>query len=149
MCSAENYSVVGPCTPNFRRLRRGRCRPRRPLFLIWHGFLPTYWDFESMSGGRSAGSHLIQRSRPCKVSNRRRSSARAGETVAQPSSSASCSSAWIPRRRGDDHQSPLLSLLSNRGVVAPLSLREPLEQALPVSEAVSINDNASWTWNLF
>ena len=48
MCSAENYSVVGPCTPNFRRLRRGRCRPRRPLFLIWHGFLPTDWDFESI-----------------------------------------------------------------------------------------------------
>ena len=47
MCSAENYSVVGSCTPNFRRLRRGRSRPRRPLFLIKHGFLPTYWDLES------------------------------------------------------------------------------------------------------
>ena len=75
---SEVAMVVGPCTPIFRRLRRGHSRPRRPLFLIWHKFLPTYWDFESMSGGRSAGSHLIQRSRPCKVSNRRRSSARAG-----------------------------------------------------------------------
>ena len=31
--------LVGSCTPNIRRLRRGRSRPRRPLFLIWHGFL--------------------------------------------------------------------------------------------------------------
>ena len=44
---SEVAVVVGPCTPNFRRLRRGRSRPRRPLFLIWHRFLPTYWDFES------------------------------------------------------------------------------------------------------
>ena len=36
MCIAENYSVVGSCTPIFRRLRRGRSRPQRPLFLIWH-----------------------------------------------------------------------------------------------------------------
>jgi len=45
----SRLSEVGcrPCTPNFRRLRRGRSRPRRPLFLIWHRFLPTYWDFES------------------------------------------------------------------------------------------------------
>ena len=34
MCSAVNYSVVGFCTPNFRRLRPGRSRPRRPRFLI-------------------------------------------------------------------------------------------------------------------
>ena len=44
---SEVAVVVGPCTPNFRRLRRCRSRPRRPLFLIWHGFLPTYWDFDS------------------------------------------------------------------------------------------------------
>ena len=54
MCSAEKYSVVGSCTPNFRRLRRGRSRPRRPLFLIKHGFLPTYWDFESAQKIRGA-----------------------------------------------------------------------------------------------
>ena len=45
---SEVAVVVGPCTPNFRRLRRGRSRPRRPLFLIWHRFLPTHRDFESM-----------------------------------------------------------------------------------------------------
>jgi len=28
---SEVAVVVGPCTPNFRRLRRGRSRPRRPL----------------------------------------------------------------------------------------------------------------------
>jgi hypothetical protein len=26
----EEHSAVGSCTPNFRRLRRGRSRPRRP-----------------------------------------------------------------------------------------------------------------------
>ena len=46
---SEVAVVVGPCTPTFRRLRWGRSRPRRPLFLIWHRFLPTYWDFESLA----------------------------------------------------------------------------------------------------
>jgi len=36
---SEVAVVVGPCTPNFRRLRRGRSRPRRPLFLKKKFFL--------------------------------------------------------------------------------------------------------------
>ena len=44
----DEHSAVGSCTPNFWRLRRGRSRPPRPHFLIKHGFLPTYWDFESV-----------------------------------------------------------------------------------------------------
>ena len=51
MCSAENYRIVGSCTPNFRRLRWSRSRSRAveaPFPDKAHGFLPTYWDFESL-----------------------------------------------------------------------------------------------------
>ena len=59
--------VVGPITPNFRCLRRGRSRPRRPLFLIWHRYLPTYWDFEwpgTSLGGAAEHLGLSSRALP-------------------------------------------------------------------------------------
>ena len=63
MCSAENYSVVGPCTPNFRRLRRGRSRPRRPLFLIPYGI-----DFYPLIGISSQPDQMVSISFTWKLS---------------------------------------------------------------------------------
>ena len=68
---AERGAGGGGCRPLYPKFSAppagGRTRPRRPLFLIWHRYLPTYWDFEcpgTSLGGAAEHLGLSSRALP-------------------------------------------------------------------------------------